>query len=298
MKTKTTRSELSSDQPNAWIVNPHDRGRKSIKSGNSIYLIDGDPFEIELHNPLPESVLADVRVNGKSVSKTGLVLRPAERFYLDCFIDDKKKFSFKTYDVEDSKESTKAIAKNGMIEVYFYKEETIKFNNWVDVFRPIYHHHYHHYPYWNYPLYPYWNYPSSTVTIGTSGNNLYNTVCTTNLSNTSLNITGNDISNNTYSTNSMGIGNNFNACIGSIYNTGVVSNIETGRIEKGELSEQNFTEVDMEFQKCYISSVIYNLLPESRKPIETKDAKKKFCTECGNKLSGNEKFCPECGDKL
>jgi hypothetical protein len=75
-------------KPNAWIVNPNDRGRKSIKTGNKVYLQDSQNFEIELFNPLKEPVLADIKVNGKSVSSSGLVLRPGERFYLDCFIDD------------------------------------------------------------------------------------------------------------------------------------------------------------------------------------------------------------------
>jgi hypothetical protein len=88
-------------------------------------------FQIELYNPLTDSVLTDIRVNGKSVSESGIVLRPGERFYLDCFVDDKKKFIFKTYEVEDSDESKKSIQKNGVIEIFFYKEDTINFKNWT-----------------------------------------------------------------------------------------------------------------------------------------------------------------------
>ena len=120
MKVHTSVSTLT---PNAWIVNPSDRGRKSIKKDNKIYLEDGQEFQIEIFNPLMESVLADIRVNAKSISKTGLVLRPGERCYLDCFIDDKKKFIFKTYDVEDSQEAMSAISNNGTVDVFFYKEE-------------------------------------------------------------------------------------------------------------------------------------------------------------------------------
>jgi hypothetical protein len=53
------------------------------------------------------------------------------------------------------------------------------------------------------------------------------------------------------------------------------SNIETGRIEKGENSDQKFDEVDMDFDNFYISSTVLELLPESRRPIETKELKEK-----------------------
>lgn len=75
MKAIKTRSHAD-QKPNAWVVNPKDRGRKSIKKDNKIYLKDGQNFEIELFNPLTESVLAEIKVNGKSVSSSGLVLRP------------------------------------------------------------------------------------------------------------------------------------------------------------------------------------------------------------------------------
>jgi hypothetical protein len=53
------------------------------------------------------------------------------------------------------------------------------------------------------------------------------------------------------------------------------SNIETGRIEKGENSDQKFDEVDMDFDNFYISSTVLELLPEGRRPIETKELKEK-----------------------
>jgi NMD protein affecting ribosome stability and mRNA decay len=76
---------------------------------------------------------------------------------------------------------------------------------------------------------------------------------------------------------------------------------ETGRIEKGESSSQKFEEVDMQFEHYHISSIVYQLFPESQKPVETKEIKQEvnnFCPQCGRKLSGNENFCPQCGRKL
>ena len=53
------------------------------------------------------------------------------------------------------------------------------------------------------------------------------------------------------------------------------NSIETGRVEKGKKSKQQFTEVDMEFEKHYIASTIIQILPESRKPAEVKYVKTK-----------------------
>lgn len=278
----------SVQNPNAWIVNPKDKGRKPIKSKNKIYLKDGKNFEIELFNPLKESVLAEIKVNGKSVSSTGLVLRPGERFYLDCFIDDKKKFVFKTYEVEDTNESKEAISLNGTVEVFFYKEETLSLGNWKQIFTPIVERHY-------YPVYYPWYQPcwySTTTTIYNGYNNvtLGGSYCGTTLptsgSSSAL------YSSNTNICNTSNLSNTNN-----VYFNSELGTIETGRVEKGEISNQSFTEVDMQFDRYYISHVVYQILPESIKPVETKELTKKFCEECGNKLKGTEKFCPNCGCK-
>jgi hypothetical protein len=52
------------------------------------------------------------------------------------------------------------------------------------------------------------------------------------------------------------------------------SSIETGRVEKGSKSKQKFESVDMDFDNYYIASTIVQLLPDSRKPVETKDLMK------------------------
>lgn len=299
MTSKSRRVSLASvtQKPSAWVVNATDRGRKSVKSGNKIYLQDGQEFQIELHNPLTDSVLADIRINGNSVSKTGIVIRPAQRFYLDCFVEDKKKFIFKTYEVEDTKESKESISKNGTVEVYFYKEETFSINNWMSKFDKIIEKHYYpvYYPqYYPYPTYPkvtwvdYNTYNSNTIIGGFNTNN----------------IVGGSINNST-SVNPL-ISSTSNAFLASLgnksypkYSSDSSNSIETGRIERGEESNQVFTDIDLEFEKYYISSVLYQILPESQKPVETSDIKKKFCDECGSKvLKETSKFCHECGNKI
>jgi hypothetical protein len=257
-------------KPNAWIVNPNDKGRKSIKKGNKVYLKSGQNFEIELFNPLKESVLSEIKINGKSISKTGLVLRPGERCYLDCFLDDKTKFVFKTYEVENTSESIEAIDLNGNIEVFFYKEETLQINNWNNLFTPVIERHYYpvYYPWYNGIWY------NSNTTFGGAYNN-----CTyTSRTNLNSNITS------SYSSGSgtLSIGSNGSLSYGSLSNTSIsntsnlqdyTKKIETGRVEKGEQSTQNFEEIKMKFQSLVICSVIYKLLPESSKPVETKDLK-------------------------
>ena len=111
--------------PSAWIVSPTDKGRKKIYLNNNIYLDNGSEFQIELFNPLTDSILAELKINGKLASRSGLVLRPGERFYLDCYIDDKKKFIFKTYNIESSNETKSATIDNGIIEISFYKEKVV-----------------------------------------------------------------------------------------------------------------------------------------------------------------------------
>jgi hypothetical protein len=255
-------------KPNAWIVSSNDRGRKSIKSGK-VFLNDGDEFEIELFNPLTVSVLADIKLNGQSISKTGLVVKPGQRVYLDCFIDDRKKFKFSTYEIENSGEALDATQNNGLLEVFFYKEDVITLDNWQRKFDRIIVE--KHYPYNPYP----WHNPY-TVWYGTT--NPYNTVITTN---------GSGIIGTTTTSNAYYSSNNIVNCsytsdvnlsnlnISGSNNMNSMNSIETGRVEKGEKSKQKFTEVDMDFEKHYISSTIIQILPESRKPAEVKTMKTK-----------------------
>lgn len=253
-KTKIARNSQSS--PHAWVVSSGDRGRKSIKKDNKIYLEDGENFEIEIFNPLTKSVLTDIKINGESISKSGLVLMPGERFYLDCFIETGEKFKFKTYKVEDSNLSKQAINQNGFVEVFFYKEETQNFNNWINL-TPIIIKEY--YPNW-YPWYkpyttPYWYLYNSGTTINTNNfDGVYNT--------------------NTYNDGTL---NSFSTAknTGSTYYTSGIDVIKTGRISAGEKSNQEFDDFFGNFESYYINSVTYQILPIDLKPVETSDLKNK-----------------------
>ena len=264
MKVKQTKG---TNLPGAWIVNPKDKGRKSIK-GDKIYLDNGQEFEIEIFNPLKESVLADIRLNGNSICKTGLVIKPGQRVYLDCFVDDRKKFVFQTYQVDGTQESLDAIADNGLLEVFFYKEQAVTLQNWNDRFHKIVIHEY--YPV--YPVYPRW-YPYYG-TILTGGITTGTTLTTTTLTTTNG-------SNAIFNTNSAAftVGNRYNSgtltsCNTVYYNSSVAGSLETGRVENGEKSNQQFVDVDMEFEKNYIHHLVYQILPSSRKPKDINDISK------------------------
>jgi len=243
-------------KPNAWVVNSKDRGRKSIKNGK-VYLTDSEEFEIELFNPLTECVLADIKLNGQSISKTGLVLKPGQRFYLDCFIDDKKKFVFNTYEVESNLESLLAISNNGKLEVFFYKESVVSINNWRDRFNTVIIERY--YP--SYPTYPYW---TTTPYYGTGTPNIYS--CS------SANIIGTT----TTTTGSFTLSDNLMNQLNSSSSIPIGGSLETGRVERGGSSKQEFKEIDMDFDKYHISSTILELLPESRKPETASELAKKL----------------------
>lgn len=263
------------EKPSAWVVSS-EKGRKSIKNGK-VYLKDKEEFQIELFNPLTDCVLADIKLNGNTISQSGLVIRPGERFYLDCFVDDNKKFVFNTYEVEDSQSTKVAISKNGMLEVFFYKESVVSLKNWrnkfdrviVEKYYPVHYPHYH----------PYW-YTTPNVYCGTTTGGLSGTT------------TGGYYINglNTTTTNTAYYSNPNPQPINSTYTAGInisdlgnmattttnysTNSIETGRVEKGKKSNQKFEEVDMDFEKFHISSIVLQLLPESVKPVDTKDLKK------------------------
>jgi hypothetical protein len=253
-------------KPSAWVVNSTDRGRKSIKNGK-VYLKDSEEFQIELYNPLTDCVLADIKLNGNSISKTGLVLKPGQRFYLDCFIDDKKKFIFSTYEVDASLESINATQNNGKLEVFFYKESVVSIKNWRDRFNTVIIERY--YP--TYPTYPntWITYGSGTLSGNTTGGYYTNNIIGTNTSG-STTTTSYNSTNATYTT-----GVDLSNCIGSLSSGHKINtSFETGRVEKGSSSSQKFSEIDMDFDTYHISSTILQLLPESVKPVSTSDIKK------------------------
>ena len=232
------------------------RNRSKIYE-NSVYLKDGENFEIELFNPTTSRVLAKITINGNSISNSGIVLKPGERVYLERFIDSNNKFVFETYQIEGSNEALNAIRNNGIVEVSFYTEIT-----------------------------------TSTYIPNTKSFTIENTGYLKDISYGNYNTPFGGTTVNTFFTTT----SSTNSSIG--VNASILKSVETGRIEKGDLSEQLFETVDGNFSIFPVSSVLIKLLPESKKPVEASSIRN-YCTNCGTRMKKQSwKFCPSCGTKI
>jgi ribosomal protein L44E len=99
------------------------KGKQRLKQhDDTVYLNNGDEFQIELYNPTQNKVLAKIELNGSSIG-SGIILRPGERVFLERYLDVAKKFKFETYLVDgDDNEVENAIKNNGDVIVRFYNE--------------------------------------------------------------------------------------------------------------------------------------------------------------------------------
>ena len=272
----------------------------SEQSERVVYLNNGDDFQIQLFNPERTTIGAEVYVNGEKLSGI-LVLKPGERIWLERFTDRSVKFKFSTYNVEDgySEEVQNAIADNGVITVKFFKER--KKN--------------------------YWWYDDTSNHIKVSYNDL---VYTTTSIDTALKCR-NDISMvNSFATNSAmnnllkpettyskectcklsseadsvssySCGSSMNEkSFKDSYrndNLSLSNTIETGRISEGGYSSQKFNNAHIDFEYYPFKTEVIKILPVSRKPYNSSDLNKIYCTECGRKLNPKYKFCPYCGTR-
>jgi hypothetical protein len=74
--------------------------------------------------------------------------------------------------------------------------------------------------------------------------------------------------------------------------------LETGRVEKGSNSNQDFSYDSTRFNSYYSWNYTWKILPESQKPLVKEDLKV-FCHNCGSKRKkSSHKFCPNCGQKF
>ena len=70
----------------------------------------------------------------------------------------------------------------------------------------------------------------------------------------------------------------------------VNTSLETGRVEKGTSSNQKFVEIDMDFETNYLASTIIQILPSSRKPVETKEIVNEKTGEINLKLEPKDEI--------
>lgn len=257
------------------------------------YLQKGQEFQIELFNPTKDTIMAKIFLNGKPIAQGGLVLKPAQRVFLDRYIDVARKFKFDTYEVANTSESRKAIEDNGDFKVEFYKERT-----------PI-------------------NYNSHYF----NGTYFGGTVTTNNINGIGASLTngvGGNISTNyssTHLTNGVGLYASAGAASGSLDdvtldwmdqelsrksspepNKSILrsrslakKSIETGRVEAGSSSDQTLETVYMNWEYSPFHTVEYKMMPVSQKVNTVEDIQtKRYCTNCAGKIKSTFKFCPFC----
>lgn len=295
--------------PTANIAVNKSRLKVYKNAGNlpTYYLQKSQEFQIELSNPTTDVVLAKVILNGKAISQGGLVLNPGQRVYLERYLDVAKKFLFDTYEVSGSAEMQKAIADNGDIKVEFYREKQPYIDN---TYRP-------HIMFNSTGL---GNYNAGTpaqflrsgstgISNGASGisNGTYTTQglngCITNTiaGSGSLNC-----SNLTYTSGAPTLDGMNTLSLGDeIINPTRMKKsllsgklVETGRVEKGSDSDQEFRTVNKSFEYSAFHTIEYKMLPISQKVNTIEDINvKRYCTQCAHKLKPNFNFCPACGGK-
>jgi hypothetical protein len=256
--------------PTAFVT----KGRQRVKQyGTTLYLRNGDEFEIELFNPTNNKILAKIKLNGTSIG-SGIVLRPGERVFLERYLDESKKFLFETYEIDGTDPNAKeAIKLNGIVEVEFFNE-----------YKPM--------SYYNNPIvYTYYSNPSWTYTPGVY---YCNTLGTWNSTGSAKGVSAQQ-SEMTYTCSCNNLNNpvlNENNSVQGF------TPIETGRVEKGSDSNQSFSYDSTTFNTYHSWKTTWTILPESQKVFAKEDLSI-YCSNCGSKRKkSNHKFCPNCGQKF
>lgn len=261
-------------------------GRQRVKQyGNTVYLNNGNEFEIELFNPTTSKVLAKIELNGVSLG-SGIVLRPGERVFLERYLNEAKRFLFETYEVDGNNPGVQqAIANNGQVSVKFYSEYVnygTTYSGWATTWGT-----------YN-PLYYYGNNTfTSHSNIGSTRSKSLNSDEST--FTYSANLAGGQSGDN--SINAMGfmdLGADVEFASGA---PAAADPIETGRIEKGSVSNQGFTYDSTTFNTWWSWSSEWKILPSSQKPFVKEDIVL-YCTKCQRKRrKDSDIFCPKCGTK-
>lgn len=275
------------DSPSAFVT----VNRNRVKTyDNKVYLKDGTQFEIELWNPNKTRILASISIDGKDISEKGIVLNPGQRVSIERWVDDKspRKFKFTTYSVENSSAAMNAIANNGRVKVTFYDEILKNFYPNGSSFGTII----TTTPSWNEPYYYNINEVNPFPTLGgsTTGN-LFN------YSHTTDNGLHGSFYSNTSFTSSVGV-QGVKGSPGPEGITGIPSEVETGIVGEGDVSNQSFVETTGDFNTWPCRIWEWQILPESKKPIDIEKIRS-YCTDCGTRVrAASWKYCPSCGEKL
>jgi hypothetical protein len=214
-------------------------------------------------------------LNGEYISTSGVVLRPGQRVFLERFLDSNNKFEFSTYKVKDTSENRSAIDLNGNVLIEFYDEQQVV-NNFYLGGRTLY------------------GSPSTIgyvpqfgTTITTTGGVTYGTTNLSNYNSTYTSSVTSDTFRSKFDTSSTLLRGPKKKS----------KSIETGRVEKGDESDQSFTNSYEQFNYHTSHTIKFKIQPLSNKNVTVEEIRS-YCTECGTKMKKNYKFCPSCGNKL
>lgn len=270
------------------------------------YLKKGQEFQMEFYNPTNGTIMAKIYLNGKAITQGGLVLRPAERVFLDRYFDVAQKFLFDTYDVANTEAVKAAIENNGDFKVEFFKETVpyvrpYYFGSTVTTITPT--------------LYPINNYFTNTSGTGTSSlrtSGLMNTTAQ-NMDNSynsseTLGLASMDSMSRSFAGESFSDGSEYKSALQDFNREGILrgaklakkrSTIETGRVEAGSASTQKIKTVNLNFDSWSFHTVEYKLLPISQKVNTSADINvAQYCVNCGSKTGKTDKFCAKCGTRI
>lgn len=247
---------------------------KTPNNPRTVYLSDGEEFQIQLYNPYDYTISAKITLNGTEIPNV-LVLRPAERVWLDRYLDNPRKFKFETYEVDNDKNTEKITAYNGLIKVSFYREVPRHEN-------------------------PFNKYTNICVTNPyENGRVFYDQVCSkTSKPESIIQTYYNSISSYVSSCTCNAATATTTAANALVKQQSTPDSIETGRIAEGSYSNQKFNNVDLEFSPWACNTETIKILPLSRKQVSSNDLKKQYCPSCGHKINDKYKFCPYCGENL
>jgi len=269
------------------------KDRKRLKQfGQTVYLNNGEEFELELFNPSSTTVLAKIKLDGSYISGGGIVLKPGQRVFLERYLDDPRKFKFETYEVDGiSNEVLDAISGNGDVVIDFFDEYK----------QPLWTNNVTYGGSFGGPIH---TYNSNPLNINAG---YVNGQTTTNINYSSTNTAGvsfttTSMSNTFEGPNKRGVLRSLKSKPNSRSEVTMdmlsTDSIETGRVEKGGSSDQSFKTVDKTFNHYTCSTSIWKILPVSQKVYEKQDLKV-YCTNCGKKRKkDSDKFCSSCGNKF
>lgn len=237
-----------------------------------VFLQDKQNFALRFFNPLQVKIGARISFNGIT-SNEYLVLNPGEDVVLERFLGEQRKMVFDTYTIDASNPAAmKAIEKNGLIEISFYKEkQPYRFNQrlWASNINDYY-----------------YNY-GGTMSLNSSSGTMSSSFGTT--KGTSIGTAGAYLNEQDLSVTNDSL-------------------LETGRVEAGDYSNQNLIYTDIEFEFYPFLTYNIKLIPQSQQKQYATVATytttgsrevRNYCTGCGYRLrNDNWLYCPKCGEKL